>query len=629
MIVDMDLSGGEWHCTAYLCRDPNMLAVSKSGKSPHILTAMRMFGVSEEIAKLDFKLTDELTSPEEIASVRKNKIPELEGVRFLPRTASMRNAAKRCLVEGTEVLTSSGWKPIQNISKGDFVFQWHSDFTVSVGEVSKTWKYEGPNKLVSLEGLFYSQQTTRQHKLPQLLTKRRLLEETASEDFVPEGTKYSLPVSGVYKHVGESILSENETRLLVAIQADATIDAYGNPRFKLHKARKQERLKNLLHALSISYTDRKDSVTTYIPRCPSVDKLVTLLTGFSYTRQDRHFERIPRDTAAQKKLFGCYLLDLGTKERQAFIEELSYWDGHISKNRRQYFTTVKQNAEWVQTLSHLNGGRSCIRSKPNGTRKNGEPRSILHWVSLSVMDNVTACSITKCSSEINLPVYCLTVPSGFFMVRHNNKISITGNSNFGLNYREGYKTFALKNEMEERDAKQIVHLYRDVAYPGLKDWYKRTDEQVRKTRVLTNCFNRRVYFMHQMDDDTFRAATAFVPQSTIVDITNRAMPMVLEDDSVEFQPCHLLAQVHDALYIDYASRDLTGMAACVNKIAMDYLSPWLDYGEPFKLKVTAKAGLDWGHLHEIDSSALESGGEPLAEELKRINGIARAVNGAR
>jgi DNA polymerase I-like protein with 3'-5' exonuclease and polymerase domains len=177
--------------------------------------------------------------------------------------------------------------------------------------------------------------------------------------------------------------------------------------------------------------------------------------------------------------------------------------------------------------------------------------------------------------------------------------------------------------MEERDAKQIVNLYRGVAYPGLNRWYDRIDAEVRAKRRLTNCFGRKIYFMGEIGDDTFRQATAAIPQSTIVDITNQTMPKIMEDDSIEFRPCELRVQVHDALFLDYMSWDWSGMATCIHRIATDYMAPELNYGESFRLKVGVKVGLDWGHLHEIDQDLVEAGGQGLAIALKEANHACR------
>lgn len=187
-------------------------------------------------------------------------------------------------------------------------------------------------------------------------------------------------------------------------------------------------------------------------------------------------------------------------------------------------------------------------------------------------------------------------------------------ANHGGNYREGYKTFALKNEMDETEAKRILELYRGKAYRGLNTWYKRIDAEVSKTRCLSNCWGRKVFFMSALDDDTFRAATSFIPQSTVVDIIDIALPKIMNDDRPEFEPADIRAQVHDSLLIDYLSRDYLLMARFIHGL-VEYLSPTINYGEPFKLKVDTKVGYNWKDMTEIRTDISE---EQLAEVLRRV-----------
>ena len=199
-------------------------------------------------------------------------------------------------------------------------------------------------------------------------------------------------------------------------------------------------------------------------------------------------------------------------------------------------------------------------------------------------------------------------------------------ANHGLNYREGYKTFALKNEMDELESRRIVSLYREKSYPGLLKWYDWIDAKIRADRTMTNCFGDKIYFMGQLNDETFRAATAAVPQSTVVRVTSRAMTMFMNDDREMFDPAHLLAQVHDSLLFEYLDLDWLRMARFVIEMvehlspSLDYsymaefLSPEIEYRAPFKLEVEAKGGFDWGHLHQFE---LSNDNEVLAHNLRK------------
>lgn len=188
-------------------------------------------------------------------------------------------------------------------------------------------------------------------------------------------------------------------------------------------------------------------------------------------------------------------------------------------------------------------------------------------------------------------------------------------SNHGLNYGMRYKRFALENEMPETDARKIVELYSSVAYPGLKDWWKATVDQLRKDRTLTNCFGRKRRFLDQWGSELFDAAYSFVPQSTVFDVCCEGMCRAYEDTSGTFQKADLLCQVHDSLVYQYP-RDWSAMATFIERMSHEYLRPELEYGgRKFKLGVDLKAGKSWGEMHEIDTSLDAMG---LIEQLKEL-----------
>lgn len=190
-------------------------------------------------------------------------------------------------------------------------------------------------------------------------------------------------------------------------------------------------------------------------------------------------------------------------------------------------------------------------------------------------------------------------------------------ANHGLNFRLGYKTYALKNEIEEREAAKVVQLYRQRAYPGLNDWYDVLDETIRKTRTLVNCFGRKVYFQGALNDETFREATSFIPQSTTFDVCAVAMKKYVEDDSAEFRPARMVAQVHDSLMFDYPNDRPLAAAQFCKRLALDYMSPTLSYhGESYVLDVAMKAGHTWGGMKDID---IQLPVEELADKLAQIS----------
>jgi len=68
MLLNFDLSGADWVTAAYVSRDPAMLDVVKSGRSPHNVTGARICGVSEDLVVKDDKLIKLNRDPDVIAA---------------------------------------------------------------------------------------------------------------------------------------------------------------------------------------------------------------------------------------------------------------------------------------------------------------------------------------------------------------------------------------------------------------------------------------------------------------------------------------------------------------------------------------------------------------------------------
>lgn len=194
--------------------------------------------------------------------------------------------------------------------------------------------------------------------------------------------------------------------------------------------------------------------------------------------------------------------------------------------------------------------------------------------------------------------------------------------NHGLNYREGYTKFALLNEIPEKDAKPIVFGYRDI-YCNLPLWWEQTENELRRTRILTNCFGRVRRFLGEWNDDLIRAAIAFRPQSTSVDLVNRGMTAIYYDKHDYMHPLELGAQVHDSLLIQFPLGDWYSMAKCCIQMH-EHLNPTLEYhGRRFTIDSEIKVGLNWGGYDEKSNRGgmtevpFPKNASQLAKELER------------
>ena len=118
----------------------------------------------------------------------------------------------------------------------------------------------------------------------------------------------------------------------------------------------------------------------------------------------------------------------------------------------------------------------------------------------------------------------------------------------------GYKTFALTAEINESDARFIYERYH-AAYPGVAQFHRRIEEQLRKDRTLTNLYGRRYLFLGRWGHELFKDAYAFIPQSTIADKINRDGLLYIWNNPSLFPGMQLLNQVHDSIVLQLP-RDL-------------------------------------------------------------------------
>lgn len=175
----------------------------------------------------------------------------------------------------------------------------------------------------------------------------------------------------------------------------------------------------------------------------------------------------------------------------------------------------------------------------------------------------------------------------------------------GLNYGEGYRMFALMNEIEESEGKRFVEAYHR-AWPGVRDTFQANiQRQLKRNRTLTNCFGRKCYLMEAMGEELFKQGYAFIPQSTVGDIVNQGLIRCMNDDALYMRDLEQLSQVHDSGIFQYPPNDWLSMALACQRIVR-HLSPQCEYnGRQFTLGVDAKVGLNRAHMREVAISADE------------------------
>jgi len=128
-------------------------------------------------------------------------------------------------------------------------------------------------------------------------------------------------------------------------------------------------------------------------------------------------------------------------------------------------------------------------------------------------------------------------------------------SGHGANYsmKEGTFMDVCLQEMDlvlsRKEATNVLESYHRL-FPGIRRWHQGIRTTLCRQGYLDVPFGWRRYFYGRMDDDTFREAYAFRPQSTIPYITNCIMRGLLTERDRGNLDFWLLLQVHDSLILE-------------------------------------------------------------------------------
>lgn len=306
---------------------------------------------------------------------------------------------KLCLpTDTTELLTKQGWVYLKDLAIGDTIAQYNSDKDIiEFKEISdKVSPYQG--KVLSCRNL----EATGNHNMyviPNSRNSHKFRNEKWED--VLSGSKQYLVKNGA-RYIGRGLaLSDDELRLLAWVQGDGHYmhlnDKIYGVEFHLKKKRKIEVIKELLKNLNIEYTI-----------CNKSDGSVSIRN---------HGEDLYEwcERWLDDKKFDYNLLEMSEHQFEVFWNELLIIDGNVEKNL--YSSSVQQNLDVVQAICSTKGIRT--NKCTIGTK---EPSALIRTES-----NYSIGGIKKKVSMRNTEVSCVTVSSGYILIRQNGKTFIVGN----------------------------------------------------------------------------------------------------------------------------------------------------------------------------------------------------------
>lgn len=197
--------------------------------------------------------------------------------------------------------------------------------------------------------------------------------------------------------------SDNFIRILIMISADGRVRHNANNTYhvELHfkKQRKIDRARMLLSNEKINYyNSQREDGTTYIAFTTNIPISKSLTQFYS-----------------------------ASKEQLAIIiDELYHWDGTIDveRNHKFYSTTNKANADFIQFALATNSIRAGIQNY-TPTTENWNEQYLVYQTNNEYVGFPNRKFNTV--QSIDGFKYCFTTSTGFFIMRRNDNISITGN----------------------------------------------------------------------------------------------------------------------------------------------------------------------------------------------------------
>jgi hypothetical protein len=326
------------------------------------------------------------------------------GLHGVPLFDASKEMCYVCYSDDTEILTNRGWMLFKELGEEDRVASYKPE--------NESIRFERPRakqvldfhgEMVNFASRWCDLLVTPDHRM---LCKRQQATKSQVRKAQDVGAGFQLPVSGTM--VGEEAgPSETQAKLLTAFVADGCIRGGFQIEFSFYKDRKKERLKSLLNELGIKFKTH---------HWGSVDESESILIDKRQPEAQFLLECCP------KKIWTGKELAWPLKTRQTIIEEIPHWDGDKGQNCIRYFTSNAANADVISRMAVISGYSSGTNRIPS------EEENCNDQYVLCMIKKPWRVIVNKPTREhYKGKVYCVTVSTGFVVVRRNGKAVVSGN----------------------------------------------------------------------------------------------------------------------------------------------------------------------------------------------------------
>ena len=514
-LAELDYSQLELRVASWLSGDLNMQHAYQSGSDLHSKTTELLFGDTSGL------------SPEEA----KRK----------------RTQSKSCFSGDTEILTENGFVEFRMYDGVTPVAQ----YNIESQEISYTQPTDFrmiPNqKICVFENENTSLKLTPDHEcIIQVQNSRKYMKKVPFKDLAGHGqSKYAWVNAGYYKYDESKFIDDDLTRLIACFVADGSYSATRSQlRFGFTKKRKIDRFRELVKRIGIECVETvqgKAKMTVFV------------ISDFNTVNL------IKRYCDVNKDLFKLALTELNPL---VYLEEASYWDGYVNHTKLiQVSSTSLRTLEYMQIMAIQSGVRARLYKEYENDETRSDTWSLSYNLGKSPLSRFESRNIDLTTAHnTNHNVYCVTVPEHNIVIRHNGKVSIQGNCNFGFLYGMVAKTFIAYAkgyglDLTQEDSEKIRADFFN-AYPRLLVWHEECKEFARQHGYIESPIGRKRWF-DNINSYDFKKRSADERQAINSpvqgfgsDLCTSALAEIVFSKELDHTRFNVLGSVHDAILFE-------------------------------------------------------------------------------
>lgn len=514
-IIEQDFSQIELRVASMFSGDANMQHAYQSGSDLHSKTTELLFGDTSHL------------SPQE----QKRK----------------RTQAKSCFSGDTEILTENGFVEFKmydgttpvaqyNIESQEISYVEPLDFRMIPNQ--KVCVFENENTSLKL--------TPNHECIIQVQNGKKYMKKVPFEDLAGHGqSKYAWVNAGYYKYDKSQFIEDNLTRLVACFVADGSYNTSRTRiRFGFTKKRKIKRFKEMVDRLGIEYDEKLQG-----------ELKITYFTIANF----EYVTLMKRYCTADKTLLKPAMTELNPL---VYLEEASHWDGHVrNTNLVSVSSTNLSTLESMQIMAIQSGVRARLYKVKDERGNVSDTWTLSYNLTKKPLSRFESKDIDlRTHHNTNHNVYCVTVPEHNIVIRHNGKVSIQGNCNFGFLYGMSAKTFVdyakgYNLNLSLEDSEQLRDNFFE-AYPRLLPWHEECKQYARKNGHTWSPIGRK-RFLPDINSSNWsdrgsaeRQSINSGVQGFASDMCISALSDIVFSDIIDHERCKVLGSVHDAILFE-------------------------------------------------------------------------------